>query len=103
MDLTTVTHQTFLDVLNQVFTLSAVESSAVAEASASLELTAVELLSQSLSESSQPFVLVFRGSDSAILPQSIYRLQHDQLGAIELFLVPVAASADGPVYEAIFN
>ena len=46
-----------------------------------------------------PFSLEFAGGPSPPLPQSIYRVEHDALGAIEIFLVPIAADR----YEAVFT
>jgi hypothetical protein len=46
-----------------------------------------------------PFSLVFQGGPSPPLPQRIYRLEHDELGAIEIFLVPIARDR----YEAVFT
>lgn len=46
-----------------------------------------------------PFSLVFRGGPSPPLPQRIYRVEHAELGAIEIFLVPIAADR----YEAVFT
>lgn len=46
-----------------------------------------------------PFSLVFAGGPSAPLSQRIYRLEHDHLGALEIFLVPIAAGR----YEAVFT
>ena len=46
-----------------------------------------------------PFSLVFQGGPNPPLPQQIYRVEHDQVGAIEIFLVPIAADR----YEAVFT
>jgi hypothetical protein len=46
-----------------------------------------------------PFSLVFRGGPDPPLPQRIYRVEHADLGAIEIFLVPIAADR----YEAVFT
>jgi hypothetical protein len=46
-----------------------------------------------------PFSLVFQGGPNPPLPQRIYRVEHDQLGAMEIFLVPIAADS----YEAVFT
>ena len=46
-----------------------------------------------------PFSLVFQGGPSPPLPQRIYRVEHERLGAIEIFLVPIAADR----YEAVFT
>lgn len=47
----------------------------------------------------EPFVLTFHGAPKLRLPQHIYRLEHATLGAMEIFLVPIAA---GQV-EAVFS
>jgi uncharacterized protein DUF6916 len=46
-----------------------------------------------------PFSIVFRGGPSPPLPQRIYRVEHDELGALEIFLVPIASDR----YEAVFT
>jgi hypothetical protein len=51
----------------------------------------------------EPFSLAFLGPPDPVLPQSIYTLECDALGSIELFLVPIGRSADGVTYEAIFT
>jgi len=51
----------------------------------------------------QPFSLQFVGRDGGVLPQKIYRLRHERLGAIDIFLVPSAQDARGTRYEATFN
>ena len=49
------------------------------------------------------FSIVFRGPREKPLQQGMYQLQHDQLGALELFLVPVGRDHEGLYYEAVFN
>lgn len=51
----------------------------------------------------RPFALIFRGLAGFRLPQRLYRLTHDHLGQLELFLVPIQPDQQGPRYEAIFN
>ena len=46
-----------------------------------------------------PFSLVFQGGPDPPLPQRIYRVEHDALGALDIFLVPIAADR----YEAVFT
>jgi hypothetical protein len=50
-----------------------------------------------------PFSLTFEAPPEPALPQRIYRLVHAQLGSLDLFLVPVARSATGLHYEAVFG
>jgi hypothetical protein len=51
----------------------------------------------------EPFSIVLRGPAEPILPQRIYRLEHADLGALELFLVPIAQDASVTRYEAVFG
>lgn len=48
------------------------------------------------------FSLVFRGGPTAPLPQATYRLRHDDLGHLDLFLVPVGPDDVAMRYEAAF-
>ena len=50
-----------------------------------------------------PFSIVFRGPIRPVLPQRIYRMEHDATGAFELFLVPIGPDQGGMRYEAIFT
>ena len=50
-----------------------------------------------------PFSLIFTAKDPRVLPQRIYRIEHDQLGALEIFLVPIGKDAQGVSYQATFN
>lgn len=49
------------------------------------------------------FSLIFRGPHQPILPQMIYRIEHDVMGTLNLFLVPIGVEEDGLRYEAVFN
>ena len=51
----------------------------------------------------QPFSLTFEAPSEPALPQRIYRLEHPQLDAMDIFLVPVARVAGGLHYEAVFS
>ena len=46
-----------------------------------------------------PFSLVLEGGPTPPLPQGIHRVEHPELGAMELFLVPVAPGR----YEVVFS
>ncbi|MDB5298839.1 MAG: hypothetical protein JWO87_502 [Phycisphaerales bacterium] len=51
----------------------------------------------------KPFSLMFRAAAGVYFPQGIYRLEHDTLGAMELFLVPIAPDGQGSRFEAVFG
>src|SRR5262249_42446535 len=48
------------------------------------------------------FSILFSIPENETPSQNLYKLEHDKLGTIELFLVPVM-SEEGKVYEAVFN
>ena len=47
--------------------------------------------------------LVFLARVPTALPQAVYRVEHDALGGMDVFLVPIGRDGDGVRYEAIFN
>jgi hypothetical protein len=52
----------------------------------------------------QPFSLLFLGpASSQYLAQHMYRLEHPEMGALDLFLVPLGPQQGRMRYEAIFN
>jgi len=51
----------------------------------------------------EPCSIIFRGPLEPVLPQQIYRIEHESLGRLDLFLVPLGPDAKGMRYEAVFN
>jgi len=51
----------------------------------------------------EPFSLLFEGAPEPILDQAIYRLRHDGMGTLELFLVPLGPGGGGIHYESVFT
>jgi hypothetical protein len=53
----------------------------------------------------EPFSLTFRGPLRPVLAQRIYNLEHEAIGALEIFLVPIGTEGDpiGMHYQAIFG
>lgn len=90
----------FLPFLNQTFhvRLDGVEP-------IDLELVSVtEAGQRSEPEARQPFSLHFLGPGSPqYLVQRIYRLEHEQMGVLDLFIVPLGPEAGRMRYEAIFT
>lgn len=48
------------------------------------------------------FSIVFRGPVEPLLPQATYPIEHEELGAFDLFLVPIGRDDAGVRYEAVF-
>ena len=50
-----------------------------------------------------PFSIVFRGPKDKALGQGTFRMEHDEIGSFDLFLVPIGEDQSGRQYEAVFN
>jgi hypothetical protein len=67
------------------------------------ELLEVSELGSDTGEKRQPFSIVFRSpQEDRPLSQGIYSVEHDIMGTIEIFLVPIGPDEQGMRYEAIF-
>ena len=66
-----------------------------------LELT--EVTEHSSSPQVESFSLIFRGPLAPRLPQQIHKVEHDKLGAFDLFLVPIGLEKERMCYQAVFN
>ena len=67
------------------------------------ELVEVTALRPNSDANGRPFALLFHGPAASVLPQKIYPMEHDRLGALTIFIVPVGQDATGVRYEAVFN
>lgn len=70
---------------------------------AAVDLELVEARDLGSSPRQEQFSLVFRGPLDVFLPQRMYQMQHDRLGAFGVFLVPIGQAPDGYSYQAVFN
>lgn len=50
-----------------------------------------------------PYRLVFRGPRETPLKQEIYRLTHEKLGDVDLFVVPMREEEEGMFYSVVVN
>ncbi len=92
-----LTHEDFARRLNDRFRLHTDTTSH------ELRLFQVKPLGVGMPGGRQPFSLLFRAPPDALFPQMIYRIEHDRMGALDLFLVPIGPDQHGMVYEALFN
>ena len=90
------TQQEFTDAVDSRFDVSHADG-------ASVEFTLVECKSLLSNEHQECYSLVFRGPADVPPDQSIYVLQNDKLGAVELFLVPIKKDDNGLYFEAVVN
>lgn len=68
-----------------------------------LERAAKVMESEAARLDRHPFSLYFIGPKSFLLRQSIYRVTHESLEAMDIFVVPVGETADTYQYEAVFT
>lgn len=94
--LETFTLDTFTPHLNSTFRVKQGDEVA-------LELQLIEAKDVGTTPRQLQFSLLFHGPHSPVLLQSIYSLEHDEIGAFDVFLVPVKKDQEGFCYEAIFN
>ena len=59
--------------------------------------------SQGRATGKECFTAVFLGTSSAPLRQETYAVTHESLGKFSMLVVPVARTAEGCYYEAVFN
>jgi hypothetical protein len=50
----------------------------------------------------EPFSLTFLGPRLPVLPQRIYNFDFGELGAFDVFIVPIGSDRSGTTYEAVF-
>jgi hypothetical protein len=74
------------------------------ESSVDLELVEVKgyVLRPGDAKGMERFSVFFKGP-KPLLPQSTYSLSHEEMGTIDIFLVPIGVDGDGFRYEAVFN
>lgn len=94
LDLQTVTVESFIPLVGTEFSTEAV--------ALTLSEASTLRMPPHIPEARQPFRLTFTGAPP-LLPQGVYSLSHTTLAPLDIFLVPIAGSADGFTYEAIFN
>lgn len=69
-----------------------------------VELIEVTLLEAHEGPRRQPFSLVFADPRKSVaLLQQTFRVEHEKLGGVDLFLVPIGPAPQGMRYEAVFN
>jgi len=87
----------FSNLLQHPFPVSAAGTRLV------MTMTAAAAVSGGLPGGRKPFSLTFRGPLQPQLPQATYDFEHPVHGVIAIFIVPIAADADGVTYEAVFS
>jgi len=99
MEIKDLTYETFRDRTGESFRDT--------EAGIALDLLEVDDLTAVArnvpADARTPFSLVFRGPAEPVVSQGIRPLEHDELGTLEIFIVPIALEQDGLRYQAVFS
>ena len=66
-------------------------------------LTLCEVTERQVAGEWETFALRLQGPADRQLDQRTYQLEHDDLGSLELFIVPIEPNSAGARYEAVFN
>jgi hypothetical protein len=96
-ELSELTLERFLPLVEQEFRLHAGDTELGAL------LVEARAVGQPHPDRRQPFSLIFTAPATHVLPQSIYRVGHASLGALDVFLVPVGLRDSRVEYQAVFN
>ena len=87
-----LTQEDFAKHLNQRFRLRSEAGELQLEL---IEAVAVDTAGKRPDGQRAPFSLLFRGPKDVLLPQMIYDLEHQDMGSLGLFLVPIGPDEDG--------
>jgi hypothetical protein len=99
VEIADVTHETFAGREGETF--------AVRFADGSIELTLRQVTVSpdhwGRTDRREPFSLELEGSGEHMLPQGIWPLDHEELGRLELFVVPLGPEDGAMRYEVVFT
>jgi hypothetical protein len=91
-----LTHEAFAKHLHTTFRTRVNDS-------VNIETELTEVSEHKVSAQQDGFAIIFRGPSEAFLGQGLRQFEHDQMGAFELFIVPISQDEKGFYYEAVFN
>lgn len=89
-------HEEFTKHLNTRFRIQLSEAE-------TLEAELIEISEHLVSPRQERFAITFRTANETLLSQGLRRLVHDQMGSLDLFLVPIGRDEEATYYEAVFN
>lgn len=91
-----LTKEAFSENLNTRFRLPLGDSNAA-------ELELIEVVENVATPAQEQFSVFFRGPLEYFFPQHTYHLEHEKLGEMDIFIVPIGKEEHGFRYEAVFN
>jgi hypothetical protein len=99
MDISDVTVETFEGREGERFSIQ------FADAALDLTLVSVDRMPEEWGrgETREPFSVVLEDPGGRLLPQQTWPLDHDELGRLDVFLVPLQPEGAATRYQAIFT
>lgn len=91
-----LTWATFTENLNTRFRITS-------EGVGVVEVELIEVKPGRSTPRQEQFSLLFQAPQDVPLQQGMFRLEHDKIGAFDLFMVPVRKDEQAFYYEAVFN
>lgn len=93
-----ITPETFVDHVNKTFRVICVEGTL------DVELTEVMVHEDPGIEGlRQPFTLIFRGPKDRVLSEGLYKVENDDAGSVDLYVIPIMSPGDYQDYQVVFN
>ncbi|MCX7554483.1 hypothetical protein OS175_11365 [Marinicella sp. S1101] len=62
-----------------------------------------EITEVNQSAANDQFSVIFSQANPQIQPQGVYRVKHEALGTLDIFMVPVSGDDEAVNYEAVFT
>ena len=93
-----LSHEDFANRVGERFTARGAE-----DARLDLTLTDVDVVGEAPEGHRVPFSLKFRDESQDHVPQQTHDVEHEQLGQLQIVLVPLGPDAEGMRYEAVFG
>jgi len=95
-----VTHDTFANRVGEIFKVTASDGDTLELALAEVTLAPE---GHGVPGGRAAFSLIFHGPASPYAPQGTWRLEHPEIGPLELFLVPLGPAGDAMRYQSVFT
>ena len=92
-----LTEASFNENLNTKFSIT------FDEKTVELELVEIKPYGNGPDSSMERFSIYFEGPAQPQLPQQTYQMDHELMGRVEIFIVPIAGDEKVVRYEAVFN
>ena len=91
-----LTHEEFSKHLNTTFRIRLNDERTI-------DVKLIDVSERLVSPRQERFSIVFLSSNDVIIGQGIVPFEHDEMGAFNLFIVPIGRDEQGTQYEAVFN